>query len=77
MTDTVKFRLVGDRANVKTMIEALDAIVDNGTEWRIFPQRNGIGVSAYLEAHPRNEDSAPAEQDDAAQDHQLGQEEPD
>ncbi|QIS19578.1 hypothetical protein [Nocardia terpenica] len=54
MTDTVKFRLIGERQNVKAMITALDPVLDFVTDWRIFPQRNGIGVSAYLEARPRH-----------------------
>lgn len=53
--DTVKMRVVGERADVKAMIEVLDPVLDIVQDWRIFPQRNGIKVSAYLEARPRIE----------------------
>ncbi|MEV5652916.1 hypothetical protein AB0L57_32095 [Nocardia sp. NPDC052254] len=52
MSDTIKVRVTGERDHVKTMIEALDPVVDIVTDWRIFPQRNGTTVSAYLEARP-------------------------
>ncbi|MEV6769943.1 hypothetical protein AB0N05_15080 [Nocardia sp. NPDC051030] len=52
-TDTVKVRLVGERAAVKAMIDALDPVLDIVQDWRIFPQRSGTRVGAYLEARPR------------------------
>ncbi|MBY8861127.1 hypothetical protein K7711_31945 [Nocardia sp. CA2R105] len=63
--DTVKFRVTGDRTAVKAMIDALDPIVDIVTDWRIFPQRNGTSVSAYLEARTcaHEDDSTSAGED--------------
>ena len=49
MSDTIKIRVTGERDHVKAMITALDPVVDIVTDWRIFPQRNGTTVSAYLE----------------------------
>ncbi|WP_433600744.1 hypothetical protein ACQPXH_02605 [Nocardia sp. CA-135953] len=54
MSDTVNIPVTGDRDNVKATITALDPVVDIVTDWRIFPQRNGTTVSAYLEARPQN-----------------------
>lgn len=52
MSDAIKIRVTGERDHVKAMITALDPVVDIVTDWRIFPQRNGTTVSAYLEARP-------------------------
>lgn len=55
MSDTVKMRFTGERADVRAMITAVDPVLDIVTDWRIFPQRSGTRVSAYLEARPRTE----------------------
>lgn len=49
----IKFRLLGERSDITSMIEALDPVVDIVQDWRIYPQQNGSGVRAYLEARPR------------------------
>ncbi|MGW0245529.1 hypothetical protein ACWDYH_02705 [Nocardia goodfellowii] len=53
MTDPIKFRLTGERDDITAMIAALDPVLDIVQDWRIFPQRTGTRVSAYLEARHR------------------------
>ncbi|MFC9897289.1 hypothetical protein ACFVMC_26675 [Nocardia sp. NPDC127579] len=51
--DTIKFRLTGEREDIAGMIAALDPVLDIVQDWRIYPQRTGTRVSAYLEARRR------------------------
>jgi hypothetical protein len=53
MTGTLKFRVIGDREDVRTVIELFDPLLDITEDWRIYPQRTGENVMAYLEARPR------------------------
>lgn len=53
MSNPVKFRVIGTREDIQAMIEALDPVLDITEDWRIYPQRNGIGFMAYLAARPR------------------------